>query len=65
MFYCQSFSDDDIPDRLWQEAEYGINQEGNDHELENLLNYKILKNLEVILHPGMRHFFEIGRDKVA
>lgn len=63
MFYCQSFTEDDIPDRLWQEAEYGINQEGNDAELENLLNYKILKNLEVILHPGMRHFFDIGRDK--
>lgn len=26
MFYCQSFTDDDIPDKLWQEAEYGINQ---------------------------------------
>lgn len=25
MFYCQSFTDDDIPDKLWQEAEYGIN----------------------------------------
>ena len=25
MFYCTSFTDDDIPDKLWQEAEYGIN----------------------------------------
>ena len=24
MYYCQSFTDDDIPDKLWQEAEYGI-----------------------------------------
>ncbi len=29
-FYCKAFGADDIPDRLWQEAEYGINQEGND-----------------------------------
>ena len=62
MFYCSSFTDDDIPDKLWQEAEYGINQQGNDLELENLLNFKIFKNLEVILHPAMRSFFEIGRD---
>ena len=26
MYYCQSFTDDDIPDKLWQEAEYGITQ---------------------------------------
>jgi len=26
MFYCQSFTDDDIPGKLWQEAEYGITQ---------------------------------------
>ena len=24
MLYCQSFTDEDIPDRLWQESEYGI-----------------------------------------
>lgn len=63
MFYCQSFTDDDIPDKLWQEAEYGITQQGNDIELEDLLNYKIFKNLEVILHPAMRNFFEIGRER--
>lgn len=63
MFYCQSFTDDDIPDKLWQEAEYGITQQGNDCELEDLLNYKIFKNLEVLLHPAMRNFFEIGRDR--
>ena len=51
MFYCQSFTDDDIPDKLWQEAEYGITQQGNDRELEDLLNDKIFKNLEVIMHP--------------
>ena len=63
MFYCQSFTDDDIPDKLWQEAEYGITQQGNDNELEDLLNYKIFKNLEVIMHPAMRNFFEIGRER--
>ena len=63
MFYCQSFTDDDIPDKLWQEAEYGITQQGNDTELEDLLNYKIFKNLEVIMHPAMRNFFEIGRER--
>ena len=26
MFYCQSFTEDDIPGKLWQEAEYGITQ---------------------------------------
>ena len=63
MFYCQSFTDDDIPDKLWQEAEYGITQQGNDRELEDLLNDKIFKNLEVIMHPQMRNFFEIGRER--
>ena len=63
MHYCQSFTDDDIPDKLWQEAEYGITQSGNDVELENLLNFKIFKNLEVILHPAMRLFFEVGHEK--
>ena len=63
MHYCQSFTDDDIPDKLWQEAEYGITQSGNDVELENLLNFKILKNLEVVLHPAMRLFFEVGQEK--
>jgi len=60
---CQSFTDDDIPDKLWQEAEYGINQPGNDSELEHLLNYKIFKNLEVVTHPALRNFFEVGREK--
>jgi len=60
---CQSFTDDEIPDKLWQEAEYGINQQGNDVELETLLNYKILKNLEAMMQPEIRHFFELGRDQ--
>ena len=63
MLNCQSFTEADIPDKLWQEAEYGINESGNEIELERLLNEKILQNLEVIMHPAMRNFFEIGRDK--
>ena len=62
MLNCQSFTEADIPDKLWQEAEYGINESGNEFELEKLLNDKILKNLEVVMHPAMRNFFEIGRD---
>ena len=60
MFYCQSFTEDDIPDRLWMEAEQGIMQQGNELELEMLLNDKVFKNLEVISHPAMRSFFQIG-----
>lgn len=29
-----------------------------------MLNSKIFKNLEVILHPAMRNFFEIGKDRL-
>lgn len=61
MLNCQSFSESDIPEKLWQEAEDGRNEIGNDIELEKLLNDKVLKNLEVIMHPAMRNFFEIGR----
>ena len=42
MLNCQSFTEADIPDKLWQEAEYGINESGNENELERLLNDKIL-----------------------
>ena len=42
MLNCQSFTEADIPDKLWQEAEYGINESGNEIELERLLNDKIL-----------------------
>lgn len=59
MLYCQSFTDEDIPDRLWQESEYGITQEENIRELENLLNFKIFSNLEVLMHPAIRSFFNI------
>lgn len=40
-----------------------MNQAGNEAELEKLLNDKVLKNLEVVMHPAMRNFFEVGRDK--
>ena len=63
MFYCQSFTDDDIPDRLWQEAEYGIKQSENGQVLEDLLNNKIFRTVEILLHPGIRQFFEFQKDQ--
>jgi len=63
MLNCKSFDEEDIPGTLWQEAEHGMNQEGNEAELEKLLNDKILKNIEVVMHPAMRNFFEVGRDR--
>ena len=63
MYYCPSFTEDDIPDRLWQEAEYGIKQSENGQVLEDILNNKVFKTVEILIHPGIRQFFEFQKDK--
>ena len=62
MFYCQTFTEDDIPNKLWMEIQQGAMQQGNEQDLEMMLNDKIFKNLEIMTHPAMRSFFQIGTE---
>lgn len=61
MYYCPKFTEEDIPDPLWQEAEYGIKQSDNGNVLEDTLNNRVFKCIEILLHPGIRQFFEFQK----